>query len=111
MYSALQVDLYKVVESFALNPTSHPQVRDQVVSSGPSLMTSDGKTEHLTVVHFYIQSFSLTEYVVIVEVRKYLGCLSAVCVFVCLCVCLCVCSRQYSETTQPISMKLSKINK
>ena len=57
---------------------------------------------------FYIQSFSLTECIGIVGVRKYLGCLSAVCLCVCLCVCVCVCSRQYGETAGPISMKLSK---
>ena len=51
-------------------------------------------------IYHYIQSFSLTECIGIVGVRKYLGCLSAVC--------LCVCSRQYGETTGPISMKLSK---
>ena len=40
--------------------------------------------------HFYIQSFSLTECIVIVGVRKYRGCLS-VCLCVCVCVCLSVC--------------------
>ena len=33
-----------------------------------------------------------------------------VCLSVCLCVCLCVCLRKYGETTEPISMKLSKSN-
>ena len=39
---------------------------------------------------FYIQSFSLTECIVVVRVRKMGGCLS-VCVCVCLCVCVSVC--------------------
>ena len=46
----------------------------------------------LNVVHsdFYIQSFSLTECIVIVGVRKTGGCL-CVCLSVCLCVCVSVC--------------------
>ena len=40
--------------------------------------------------HFYFQSFSLTECIVIVRVGKYRGCLS-VCLSVCACVCACVC--------------------
>ena len=40
--------------------------------------------------YFYIQSFSLTECIVIVGVRKYLSCLS-VCLSVCASVCLSVC--------------------
>ena len=46
---------------------------------------------------FYIQSFSLTECIVIVGVRKYLGCLS-VCLCVCLCVCVSVCLSVYTRT-------------
>ena len=42
---------------------------------------------------FYIQSFSLTECIVIVGVGRYLGCLS-VRVSVCLCVCLCALERR-----------------
>ena len=34
--------------------------------------------------------------------------LSVRCLSVCASVCVCVCSRQYGETTGPISMKLSK---
>ena len=43
---------------------------------------------------FYNQSFSLTECIGIVGVRKYLDCLSVcvcVCASVCVCVCVCVC--------------------
>ena len=64
--------------------------------------------QFITIDAFYIQSFSLTECIGIVGVRKYLGCLSAVCASVRLSVCLSVCSRQYGETTGPITMKLSK---
>ena len=40
---------------------------------------------------FYIQSFSLTECIVIVGVRKYRSCLSvSMCVSVYLCVCVCL---------------------
>ena len=52
------------------------------------------KIEHLS---FYIQSFSLTECIVIVGVRKYRGCL-CVCLCVCVSVCVCLCravSRNY----------------
>ena len=56
--------------------------------------------------YFYIQSFKLTECIVVARVRKTLGCLSAVR----LSVCLSVCPGQYGETTGPISMKLSKID-
>ena len=41
------------------------------------------------VLFFYIQSFSLTECIVIVGVGRYRGCLS-VCVSVCLSVCVCL---------------------
>ena len=54
----------------------------------------------LVSVPFYIQSFSLTECIVIVGVRKTGGCLCVcvsvclcVCLSVCLCVCVCVCKR------------------
>ena len=65
--------------------------------------------------YFYIQSFSLTECIVIVGVRKYLSCLSvclsicaSVYLSVCLSVCLPVCWRHNAKTTEPISMKLSR---
>ena len=45
------------------------------------------------VLFFYIQSFSLTECIVIVGVERYRGCLS-VCVSVCLSVCVSVESRE-----------------
>ena len=48
-----------------------------------------------------IQSFSLTEYIGIVGVRKFLGC-------VCVCVCLCVCRQPCAVTTKPISTKLCR---
>ena len=51
------------------------------------------------IVYFYIQSFSLTECIVIDGVRK----IGVVYVSVCLCLCL----RQYSKTTGPISTKLT----
>ena len=40
---------------------------------------------------FYIQSFSLTQCIVIVRVGKYLVVCLSVCVSVCVCVCLSVC--------------------
>ena len=51
-----------------------------------------GKVQKTEVCSFYIQSFSLTECIVIVGVRKTGGCL-CVCVCVCLSVCLSVCKR------------------
>ena len=54
---------------------------------------------------FYIQSFSLTECIVIVRVRI---CWDVCPLSVCASVCASVCSRQYGETTCSISMKLSK---
>ena len=53
------------------------------------------------IVYFYIQSFSLTECIVIAGVRK----IGIVYVSVCLCLCL----RRYSETTGPISTKLTQM--
>ena len=60
--------------------------------------------ENGTLCSFYIQSFSLTECIVIDGVRKYRSCL-CVCVSVCLSVCLCrAVSRNYwadfNETLQ-----------
>ena len=58
---------------------------------------------------FYIQSFSLTECIVIVGVGKYRVVCLSVCLCVCVCVCVCVClwravSRNYwadfDETSQ-----------
>ena len=61
------------------------------------LPVCDGKPSNSeSVCNFYIQSFSLTECIVVVQVRKMGGCLSVclcVCVSVCLCVCLSVISR------------------
>ena len=59
------------------------------------------KIEHLS---FYIQSFSLTECIVIVGVQKYRGCLY-VCVCVCVCLSVCVSVRAITEPTGPILVK------
>ena len=57
---------------------------------------------------FYIQSFSLTECIVIVGVRKTGGCL-CVCLCVCVSVCLCVCWSIISKSYRPILMKLGRM--
>ena len=72
---------------------AHSIVREHTTSrSNTQFVTSSGAT-------YYIQSFSLTECIVIVGVQKYrVVCLSlclCVCVSVCVSVCLSVCSRQY----------------
>ena len=54
---------------------------------------------------FYIQSFSLTECIVIVGVQK----TGVVCLCVCVSVCLSVCEQLFAETTGPISTKLTNI--
>ena len=53
-------------------------------------MNFDDKDGYFGGFGFYIQSFSLTECIVIVGVGRYRGCLS-VCLCVCLYVCLSVC--------------------
>ena len=77
-----------------------------------------GQTCGIHSIHFYIQSFSLTECIGIVGVRKYLGCpCFCVCVCVCLCVCVCVClsvclsvcHEPFAETTRPITTKLTQM--
>ena len=59
------------------------------------------------------QSFSLTECIVIVGVRKTgvvsLSVCVCVCLSVCLSVCLCVCGEPFAETTRPISTKLTQM--
>ena len=62
---------------------------------------------------FYIQSFSLTECIVVVGVQKpgvvcLCVCLS-VCVCMCVSVCLSVCGQHFAETNWPISTKLTKM--
>ena len=57
---------------------------------------------------FYIQSFSLTECIGIVWVRKIPGLSVCLCVCLCVCVsvCLSVCVEPWAETTGSILMKL-----
>ena len=99
----------------------HFSIANEVVN----FINPTGKQIGLTladkVLHVYIQTFSLTECIVIIGVRKtgvvclcvcVSVCLSVclcVCLSVCLSVCLCVCHEPFAETTRPISTKLTQM--
>ena len=71
-----------------------------------SKLQFDSRDLCMLIQHFYFQSFSTTECIMIVWVWKTYCCLS-VCLSACLCVCLC--EEPFAETTRPISTKFTKM--